>query len=101
MQCALAIKLRFGRIEEGQKRFRIAFVDSDGKPVMPPLDGTSEVRFQDQDSTSTASMALGIQQLKLPKFGEYSIDLAIDGRQEASIPLFVKPAVSSNPRAQQ
>jgi hypothetical protein len=35
-------------------------------------------------------MALGIQQLKLPKFDEYSIDLAIDGRHEASIPLFVK-----------
>jgi hypothetical protein len=29
--------------------------------------------------------------LKLPKFGEYSIDLAIDGRHEASFPLFVKP----------
>ena len=98
MQCALALKLRFARIEEGQKRFRLAFVDSDGKAVMQPLDGTTEVRFQDQDSTSTVSMALGIQQLKLPKFGEYSIDLAIDGRHEASIPLFVKAPVSSNPR---
>jgi len=70
MQCALALKLRFARIEEGQKKFRLAFVDSDGKAVMQPLDGTTEVRFQDQDSTSTVSMALGIQQLKLPKFGE-------------------------------
>ncbi len=51
MQCALALKLRFARIEEGQKRFRLAFVDSDGKAVMQPLDGTTEVRFQDQDST--------------------------------------------------
>ena len=33
-----------------------------------------------------------IQQLRLPRVHEYSIDLAIDGRQEASIPLFVKPA---------
>jgi len=98
MQCALALKLRFGRIEEGQKRFRLAFVDSDGKPVMSPLDGTIEVRFQDQDSTTTVSMALGIQQLKLPKFGEYSIDLAIDGRHEKSIPLFVKLPPSQNPR---
>ena len=38
MQCALALKLRFARIEEGQKRFRLAFVDSDGKAVMQPLD---------------------------------------------------------------
>ena len=90
VHCALALKLRFERIEEGDKKFRLAFVDSDGAPVMPPLEGTAQVRFQDNDSSSTVSMALGIQQLKLPKFGEYSIDLAIDGRHEASVPLFVK-----------
>jgi hypothetical protein len=72
-------------------------VDSDGAAVMPPLDGTVEVRFQGNDSTSTVSMALGIQQLKLPRFGEYSIDLAIDGRHEASIPLFVKQTQTANP----
>jgi hypothetical protein len=90
VHCALALKLRFERIEEGQKKFRLAFIDSDGTAVMPPLEGTVQVRFQDNDSSSTVSMALGIQQLKLPKFGEYSIDLAIDGRHEASVALFVK-----------
>ena len=93
MHCALALKLRFERVEEGQKKLRLAFIDSDGTAVMPPIDGMAEVRFQDNDSSSTVSLALGIQQLKLPKFGEYSIDLAIDGRHEASIPLFVKPPV--------
>jgi len=92
MHCALALKLRFERVEEGQKKLRLAFIDSDGTAVMPPIDGMAEVRFQDNDSSSTVSLALGIQQLKLPKFGEYSIDLAIDGRHEASIPLFVKPS---------
>jgi hypothetical protein len=79
-------------VEEGQKKLRLAFIDSDGTAVMPPIDGMAEVRFQDNDSSSSVSLALGIQQLKLPKFGEYSIDLAIDGRHEASIPLFVKPS---------
>ena len=92
MHCALAIKLRFERVEEGQKKIRLAFVNPDGVAVMPPIDGTAEVRFQGNDSSSTVSLALGIQQLKLPKFDEYSIDLAIDGRHEASIPLFVKPS---------
>src|SRR5438445_6330503 len=90
-QCALAIKLRFERVEEGQKRLRIAFVDSDGASVMQTIDAAAEVRFQSNDSTSTVSFALGIQQLKLPRFGEYSIDLAVDDRHEASIPLFVPP----------
>jgi uncharacterized protein DUF6941 len=88
-QCALAIKLRFERLEEGQKRIRIAFVDSDGASVMPTLDATTQVRFGPTDSTSTASLVLVIQQLKLPRFGEYSIDLAVDDRHEASIPLIV------------
>jgi hypothetical protein len=90
--CALAIKLRFERVEEDQKRLRIAFVDQDGAAIMQNLDVTTEVRFQGDDPSATVSVALNIQQLRLPRFDEYSIDLAVDGRQEASIPLFVKPA---------
>ena len=89
-QCALAIKLRFERIEEGQKQIRITFVDQDGASVMPNVEATTQVRFQDNDPSATVSLALNIQQLRLPRFDEYSIDLAIDGRQEASIPFFVR-----------
>src|SRR3954465_5262695 len=90
--CTLAIKLRFERVEEGQKRLRIAFVDQEGAAIMQNLDVTTEVRFQGNDPSATISVALNIQQLRLPKFDEYSIDLAVDGSQEASIPLFVKHA---------
>jgi hypothetical protein len=90
-QCALAIKLRFERVEEGTKSIRIQFVDVDGKSVMPTLNTTSQVQFGPNDSTATASLVLVIQQLKLPKFGEYSIDLAVDGHHEGSIPLVVTP----------
>ena len=90
-QCALALKLRFERLEEGQKRIRIAFVDSDGASVMPTLDTTTQVQFRPDDSSATASLVLVIQQLKLPRFGEYSIDLAVDDRHETSIPLLVSP----------
>jgi hypothetical protein len=88
--CALAIKMRFERLEEGQKRVRISFMDSDGKPVMPTLDAATQVMFPPDEPSVTACLVLQIQQLKLPNFGEYSIDLAIDGRHEASIPLFVR-----------
>jgi Family of unknown function (DUF6941) len=88
-QCSLAMKLRFERVEEGQKRIRIAFIDSDGAAVITPLEATANVGFRDEDSTSTVSLALNIHQLRLPKFGEYSIDLAIDDRHEASSPLYV------------
>lgn len=91
-QCALAIKLRFERLEEGTKSISIAFVDADGASVMPTLTTATKVQFQPNDSSATASLVLVIQQLKLPKFGEYSIDLAVDGDQKASIPLVVAQA---------
>jgi len=96
-QCALAIKLRFERIEEGQKQIRIAFVDQDGASVMSNVEATTQVRFQDNDPSAAVSLAINIQQLRLPRFDEYSIDLAIDGRHEASIPLFVKPPAPVTP----
>jgi hypothetical protein len=88
-QCALAIKLRFERLEEGTKSIRVGFVDADGGEVMPTLNAATQVQFGPNDSSATASLVLVIQQLKLPKFGEYSIDLAVDGDQKASIPLVV------------
>ena len=88
-QCSLAMKLRFERVEEGRKRIRITFIDSDGAAVMPPLEATAGVQFRGEDATAAASLALNIHQLRLPRFGEYSIDLAVNDRQEASSPLYV------------
>jgi hypothetical protein len=90
-QCSLAMKLRFERAEEGRKRIRITFIDSDGAAVMPPLEATADVQFRGEDATAVASLALNIHQLRLPRFGEYSIDLAVNDRQEASSPLYVSP----------
>jgi hypothetical protein len=67
-------------------------LNQDGAAFMQNLDATTEVRFHGDDPSATVSLALNIQQLRLPRFDEYSIDLAVDGRQEASIPLFVRPA---------
>src|SRR5437588_12111787 len=88
-QCALAIKLRFERVEEGTKSIRIQFVDADGKPVMPTLNTTTQVQFGPTDSTATASLVLVIQQLNMPRFGEYAINLSVDGHHVCSCRLIV------------
>ena len=92
IMCALAAIIRFERIEEGEKNIRVTFIDSDGRPVMPALQKQIKVQFPAQatDSHATMHLVLLIQQIRLPNFGEYSINLAIDGRQQASIPLFVR-----------
>jgi hypothetical protein len=88
--CALAIKLRFTKIEEGSHKIKIAFGDDDGNLVMPTIETQIDVLVAPNDSTATANLILNIQQLKLPQFGEYSIDLAVDGRAEAALPLYVR-----------
>src|ERR1700722_7103309 len=88
--CVLAIRMRFERIEAGFKKLKIAFVDADGRAVMPVIDTQIHVQLPPDSPFATAHLCLTMQQIKLPNFGEYSIDLAVDGKQEASTPLYVR-----------
>ena len=89
-QCAIALRIRFDAIERGEHKISVNFVDIDGKHVLPPANGIIKVNFPNEQSSGSSHLILNIQRLKLEKYGEYSIDLAIDGRSEASLPLFVK-----------
>jgi hypothetical protein len=88
-QCAIAGRLRFEQIEEGNHRVSLTFADEDGNIVMPKFDSTLTVHFAPGLRTFTSHFVMVIQQIRLPKFGEYTIDLAVDGRQLGSIPLYV------------
>ncbi len=88
--CALALRVRFTRIEEGEHRVRIGFMDEDGRAVLPPLDGTVRVGFGSPAGTVAANMILNMERVRLEKEGEYSISLALDGRQERSLPLYLR-----------
>ncbi len=88
--CALAIKLRFEKIEEGHKTMKINFVDTDGNPILPTLEQTITVKVPPDEPTANVSIPVLIPQMKLENFGDYSIDLAIDGRQIGSTPLYVR-----------
>lgn len=88
--CALALRLRFSGIEEGGHGVRINFIDGDGHPILPPLEGKVEVKIRPGMSTVATNMILNIDRLKLEHEGEYSINLAVDGRQIASLPLYLR-----------
>jgi hypothetical protein len=47
------------------------------------------VQFGERPSSVSMNMIFNIQGLKINDYGEYSIDLAIDGRHEASLPLYI------------
>ena len=88
-QCSIALRIRFENIERGEHRVTVNFVDLDGRHIIPPANGTININFPDQQRSGSANLILNIQMLQLQRFGEYAIDLAIDGRREASLPLFV------------
>ena len=94
--CAIALRLRFRRIEEGIHRVRLQLVDEDGQPMVPPLDGQLDVRCRPDAESGSANLVLNLQSLPLARPGRYSVDLAIDGREEASLPLYVVQAPGSD-----
>jgi len=89
-QCSIALRIRFDSIERGEHKISVNFVDADGKHILPPANGVIKINFPNEQRSGSSHLILNIQGLKLEKHGEYSIDLAIDGRSEASLPLFVK-----------
>ncbi len=90
--CALVVKMQFDKIEEGSKALRIMFMDHDGKEVFPAITGQIEVKMLPEIRTTSVQIVVTIQQLQLPHFGEYQIDVALDGLVVGSVPLFARPA---------
>ena len=90
---AIAIRIRFDRIEEGTKRIRFNVIDADGKLIIPSLEIPVTVNFPPSASTANCWFAAIIQRILFPHFGEYSVELAVDGRSEGSIPLFVRQLI--------
>jgi hypothetical protein len=89
-QCSVALRLVFSRIEEGPHRVRMNLVDEDGRSIMPSIELPADVRFPPDGNFLSRNFIVNIQQLKFEKAGHYALDLAVDGRHEASIPLQVR-----------
>jgi len=85
--CSVTARIRFSSIEQGSHNVRINIIDEDGKAVSPRLESTISVRLAENESSCIRNIILNILQLKFGNYGDYRIDLAIDGRQEASLPL--------------
>jgi len=86
--CAVAIRIRFESIEEGEHSVKIDVIDEDGKQIIPRVEGKVAVKFGAGASTAV-NLILNFNRLKFEKFGEYSVKLAIDGQAVRSLPLRV------------
>jgi hypothetical protein len=96
-QCSIALRITFSRIEEGSHKVRISLMDEDGRAIMPSIDIPADVMFPSDGNFLSRNFILNIQHLKFERAGQYAIDIAVDGRHEASIPLQVRQTVVSPP----
>lgn len=91
-QCSIALRVTFFSGDEGKRVLRFNFVDADGRPILkpdfPPL--PVEVILPEDMHFGTRNFIVNIQQLRFENPGLYSIDISLDDRPQASIPLLVK-----------
>jgi hypothetical protein len=87
--CSIATRIRFERIEEGSHSVKIQIIDQDGRNIGPKLEGNISVKFGPNADSSVANLILNIQRLEFKEYGQYRIDLAINGDIKASLPLRV------------
>jgi len=87
---SVALRLLIRRSEVGEHRLNISLSDSDGKKLM---NSDISINFQPPQGSvpeSSFSFALNGQNVIVPKPGDYVIDILIDGRVEASIPIYAR-----------
>jgi hypothetical protein len=89
-QCSVALRIAFNKMEEGNHKLKMNFVDEDGQSIMPSVDVPVEVVWPGDATFISRNFVLNIQQLKFETPGLYAIEIAMDGQHEASIPLAVK-----------
>lgn len=86
--CSIVVRLRAARIESGPHTVRLMIIDLDGQPILN-IDGKMNVQFAG-GSGGAVNLIINAVNLEFKEFGEYAIEVAVDGIQVGSSPLFVR-----------
>lgn len=90
-QLAVVLRIRFKKSESANHPFRINVIDEDGKSILPrPLDGNLNVQIRDADESAVVNLIVNMRDTKFERFGRYSVDLTMDGKQRGSLPLHLR-----------
>ena len=89
-QCAVALRVTFASADEGPHKLKLNFINADGRAIMPAMEIPVTVTLPDDVHFLTRNLIVNIQQLKFAEAGLYSVDVRLDDKSHASIPLLVK-----------
>ncbi len=84
---AIALRLRFQKSEVGHHSLHLDVIDADGRQVANPLDIRRQFLITEGNSTAAFNIILNYQNVNFSDFGDYAINLAVDGKQQASLPI--------------
>lgn len=87
---SVAGRVRFEESEVGPKRFKLTILDSEGKPIVQPLEAAVDVNRAPGETTAIAQIALLLSHIRLPRFGQYRIEMEIENIPAASTVLNVR-----------
>ena len=90
--CTVAIRIRFDWGEEGKHSMEINCIDQDGKAIAPKISGDMDVKISRKLLSAAFNFILNFRKMKFDGYGDYRIDLLIDGELVASQPLYVRPS---------
>jgi hypothetical protein len=88
--CAVALRIRFKKVEAGNHQLVLHIVDYDGNLVIPALNGQFGIQLKEREQQGTVNLVLNLQGLIFNKYGGYAINLGIDGREIPSLPFSVR-----------
>jgi len=89
-QCAVALRMRFQKIEEGTHTLTLHIVNEDGVMIIPALNGQFIGQMPGNEREGTINVVLNLQGLNFTAYGQYEVNLAIDNINPKSIPFWIK-----------
>ncbi len=89
-QCAVALRATFAGDDEGQHQLALNFINADGHSLMPPIEIPLNLQLPEDSHFVSLNFVVNVQSLQFPAAGLYSVDIRLDGKTQASIPLQVK-----------
>ncbi len=93
---SVALRLLINRLEVGEHKLSISLTDADGQKLM---NSDIKINFQPPQGLmpeASFSFALNGQNVTFQKPGDYVVNILIDGRVEASVPLYVRENQGNN-----
>lgn len=86
----VAIRLRFWSEEGGPHRCTLRLMDADGQTAFDDLDTDFVVACADRNPSRITNIITRLQNIPFERAGDYGLDLYLDGKLEASLPVSIE-----------